>query len=341
MTSRSPKPASRAVAAAASAFAVFLTAAAVFSFLNAPVANDPINVRIAPGMTAREIASALSHDKVIRSALFFRVVSRAKGYDGRFRSGRYTIPAGSGTTDVARHLAETIPAPFDIRVTVAEGLNLREIAALLARKAKIDSSAFAAFATSKAAAESMGVDNATLEGYLYPDTYFLPEGAKAYDVIRKMNARFREAFSDSLKKRAAKLGFTVNQAVTLASLIETEAASDAERPVISSIFHRRLKAGLPLQANPTIQYALGEKRRVFNGDLDVDSPYNTYRNRGLPPGPIACPGMKSIVAALYPAETEYLYFVANGDGSHTFSKSLAEHSSAVARYKKTRLQRSK
>ncbi len=144
-----------------------------------------------------------------------------------------------------------------------------------------------------------------------------------------------------MKKRAAKLGFTVNQAVTLASLIETEAASDAERPVISSIFHRRLKAGLPLQANPTIQYALGEKRRVFNGDLDVDSPYKTYRNRGLPPGPIACPGMKSIVAALYPAETEYLYFVANGDGSHTFSKSLAEHSSAVARYKKTRLQRSK
>lgn len=341
MTSRKRKTASLVFTAIAPAFALVLTFTALYAFLNAPVATDPATVRIAPGMTARDIASSLSKGKVVRSALFFRVVSRVKGYDGRFRSGRYTISAGSSTSEVARHLAETIPAPLDVRITVTEGMNLREIAGLLAHKAGIDSSAFAAFATRRAVAESLGVDNATLEGYLYPDTYFFPEKAKAYDVIKRMNARFREVFADSLKRRAEKLGFTVNQAVTLASLIETEAVHDSERQVISSIFHRRLKAGLPLQANPTVQYALGEKRRVFNGDLDVDSPYNTYRNRGLPPGPIACPGMKSIIAALYPAETQYLYFVANGDGSHTFSKSLAEHSSAVARYKKTRLQRSK
>jgi len=296
-------------------------------------------VNVAKGMTAGEIARMLERRGIIKSERFFRVVSRVEGYDRRIQAGRYIVPAGMRTTEIARFLAETVPRPFETRVTVTEGLTIAEIASLLERKAKVDSAAFASFAMSRAVAESMGVDNETLEGYLYPDTYFFADGAKALDVIRKMTGRFREVFSDSLMARARTLEFSLNEVITLASLIETEAAGDEERLVISSVFHRRLKAGLPLQANPTVQYALGVKRRVYNGDLDVDSPYNTYRCRGLPPGPVANPGMKSIIAALYPADTKYLYFVSNGCGGHVFSRTLSAHNTAVARYMRERTHR--
>jgi len=323
--------------------AVFLLAALGWTvFLDTPAPGSrAAEVKIAKGATAGEVARLLESQGVIRSAFLFRVVSRVNGYDGRIRAGRYTVPAGLRTDEIARFLAVTSPRPLEIRVTVAEGLTITEIASLLERKAVVDSAAFTAFATSSAIAESLGVDNATLEGYIYPDTYFIHEGAKAFDVIRMMRGRLTEVLPDSLLTRARKLGFSLNEMLTLASLIETEAASDEERPVISSVFHRRLKAGLPLQANPTVQYALGVKRRVYNGDLDVNSPYNTYLRRGLPPGPIANPGMKSILAALYPADTRYLYFVSNGSGGHVFSRTLAEHNAAAARYRMQRAHRSR
>lgn len=323
--------------------AVFLLAALGWiALLDTPAPRTgAAEVRVEKGMTAGEIAHLLKRQGVIRSAFLFRVVSRVKGYDGRMWAGLYTIPAGLRTSEIARLLTVTVPKPIDIKVTVIEGLTIAEIASLLELKAKVDSAAFTSFAMSGAVAESMGIDNKTLEGYLYPDTYFIAEGAKAFDVIRRMTGRFREVFNDSLAARAGKLGFSLNDVLTLASLIETEAVSDEERPIISSVFHHRLKAGLPLQANPSVQYALGVKRRVYNGDLDVDSPYNTYLHRGLPPGPIANPGMKSILAALYPADTKYLYFVSNGSGGHVFSRTLSEHNTAVARYMKQRAHRSR
>jgi UPF0755 protein len=323
-------------------FAVLVTAAGMVVLLNTPAPGARTSeVKVEKGMRAVDVSQVLAKQGAIRSAFLFRVIARATRNDSRIRAGRYSLPPGLRTDQIVRFLAATTPRPLEARVTIAEGLDITGIASILARKAGVDSAAFALCALSRSLAESLGVDNATLEGYLYPDTYFIEEGAKAIDVARKMVGRFREAVPDSLVKRADAIGFTLNQAITLASLIETEAANDEERPIVSSVFHRRLEAGFPLQANPTVQYALGVKRRVYNGDLDVDSPYNTYQHPGLPPGPIANPGLKSILAALYPADTKYLYFVSNGEGGHVFSRTLSEHNTAVARYKKERAHRTR
>ncbi len=305
--------------------------------LNAPTGKSAkAAIEIKKGMTTRGIARMLREKGIIRSEFLFYFASRFRGYSTRYKAGRFTLPREMRTTEIARRLAETPPAPADIRVTIPEGKSIREIASILREKAAVDSSAFVMFAMNTALAESMGVDNKTLEGYLFPETYFIGERSRALEVIRRMTAQFREAFSDSLKIRAKALGMTVNEVVTLASLIETEAANAEERPIISQVFHRRLDLGFPLQANPTIQYILGEKRRVLKEDLDIESPYNTYLHTGLPPGPIASPGVSSIRAALYPADTKYLYFVSDGDGAHIFSETLAGHNAAVARYLKNR-----
>lgn len=289
-------------------------------------------IDIQKGMNAGELAHMLKKKGYIRSAFLFRFVSKSKGYESRYRSGRYKIPRAMRTADLARYLAKTPPGPIDIRVTIPEGSNITEIASLFYRKAGVDSLAFAVLARDRATAKSLGIENETLEGYLFPETYFVVEGTKARDIIKHMVDQYHLTFTEPMRTRARLLNLTVNQVMTLASLVETEAATDIERPIISQVFHRRLKLGYPLQANPTIQYILGEKRRVLDQDLQIDSPYNTYLNRGLPPGPIASPGEKSIVAALYPANTDYLYFVSNGDGTHEFSKTLAEHQVAVSRY---------
>lgn len=293
-------------------------------------------IDIQEGMSSREIARMLRKEGVIRSAIHFRIVARAKGYAPKFRAGRYRLPRAMRTAGIARFLAETAPNPMESLITIPEGANIREIASILGRKAHVDSAEFVALAMNPAVAESLGIDNRTLEGYLYPETYFIADRAHPMPVIRRMTGQFRTVFSDSLKTRARKLGMTVNEVVTLASLIETEAVTDGERPLISSVFHRRLRHGIPLQANPTVQYVIGEKRRLYKNDMEIDSPYNTYRYRGLPPGPIASPGIKSIRAALYPADTKYLYFVADGTGKHVFSASLEAHNAAVARYLRQR-----
>jgi UPF0755 protein len=289
-------------------------------------------IDIQKGMSAGEVAHMLKKKGYIRSVILFRFVSKSKGYESKFRSGRYKVPHAMRTADLARYLAQTPPGPIDIRVTIPEGSNIAEIASLFYRKARVDSAAFVLFARDRETARSMGIENETLEGYLFPETYFVVEGTKARDVIRHMVEQYRQTFTEPMRARARLLNLSVNQVMTLASLVETEAASDVERPIISQVFHRRLKLGYPLQANPTIQYILGEKRRVLDEDLAIDSPYNTYLNRGLPPGPIASPGQKSILAALYPANTDYLYFVANGNGRHVFSRTLTEHQVAVSRY---------
>jgi UPF0755 protein len=299
------------------------------------------SIDIQKGMSAGEVAHLLKKKGYIRSAILFRIVSKSKGYESHFRSGRYKIPRAMRTDELARYIALTAPGPIDIRVTIPEGSNSSEIASLFFRKAKVDSQAFAFFARDRETAKSLGIDNATLEGYLYPETYFVVEGAKARDVIKLLVEQYRRTFTEPMRARARFMGMTVNQVMTLASLIETEAASDVDRPIISQVFHRRLKLGYPLQANPTIQYILGEKRRVMDGDLQISSPFNTYLNKGLPPGPIASPGLKSITAALYPAGTDYLYFVSNGNGVHVFSRTLNEHQNAVSRYLTKRAQQTR
>ena len=289
-------------------------------------------------MTDGDIAHMLREKGLIRSVSYFNLVSELLGYSKNFKAGRHVLSGVKSVHEAAHLFTEIPPGPPDIKVTIFEGLNIKEISSILASVTSIDSSDFVKLAVDKNVAIELGVDNDTLEGYLYPDTYFVRHDTKPIEVVTRMIDRFNSVFNDSLKKRASELGMSINEVVTLASIIETEAQLEEERPIISSVFHRRLELGRPLEANPTIQYALGSRRRGLKEDLEIDSPFNTYTNPGLPPGPIASPGEKSLIAALYPADTKYLYFMANGKGGHVFSKSLNEHIRAIRQYNRVRKQ---
>ena len=218
---------------------------------------------------------------------------------------------------------------------VPEGYNLYQIGWTLSGTPLIsEPHEFIDLVKNKQYVHSLGIDADTLEGYLFPDTYYLPKGIKLEDIPKKMVQRYKVVFSDSKRKRAEELGFTEQQIITLASIVEKEAKVDSERKLISAVYHNRLKQGMKLQADPTAVY--GTKAwitRVTKEDLKRRSPYNTYLHKGLPPGPIANPGEGAILAALYPENVDYLFFVAQGDGSHFFSKDFGSHEKAINRYR--------
>ena len=224
-------------------------------------------------------------------------------------------------------------------LTVPEGRSLDEIAALVAAEG-LDLEAFLEAARDPAPVRDLDPAAADLEGYLFPDTYDLPQAPEApRALVRRMTQRFREVISPELERIAEK-GLTVRQVVTLASIVELETASAAERPRIAAVFLNRLEKGMPLQTDPSIIYALKKAGRwdgnIRKRDLDIESPYNTYRRAGLPPGPLGSPGREAIRAVLEPAETKELYFVSRNDGTHEFSETLAEHNRAVDRYQRRR-----
>ncbi|MFC1538051.1 endolytic transglycosylase MltG [Candidatus Latescibacterota bacterium] len=298
--------------------------------------DENIFFEIESGMTAGEIAEKLHEKNIIRSVGYFKLVSKIFGLSKQFKAGNHIINDAKSVRGLAKLFTRIPPGRPDIKLTIIEGLNLWEIASVIASATGIDSTEFITLVTDKHTAKEQKVDNDTLEGYLYPDTYFIRPDTSPIELMSRLVDRFNDVFADSLRERAAELGMSINEVVTLSSIIETEVQQDEERAIVSQVFHRRLELKRPLEANPTIQYAIGSKRRVLDADLDIDSPYNTYKNRGLPPGPIACPGRKSIIAALYPANTKYLYFMADGKGGHVFSTSLNEHNRAVRQYKRER-----
>jgi len=219
------------------------------------------------------------------------------------------------------------------QVTIPEGLAARQIAQLLAERGLVDQDRFLSLLRDRALLEGHGVEGDSLEGYLFPDTYRLVKGQAEDTIIQRMVRRFHEVFGPDEQARGARLGMSVRDVVTMASLIEREAKVPRERPLISAVFHNRLRVRMPLQSDPTVLYALSRfSGRLTKANLQAPSPYNTYVNHGLPPGPIANPGRASITAALYPAATRYLYFVSKNDGTHAFSKTLREHEVLVRRY---------
>ncbi len=298
-------------------------------------------VTIKRGMNLKKISTIFEQEGIIRNRHFFIGLATLLGKKADIKAGEYEFHTrmlplevldALVTGQVKRHL-----------VTIAEGLTLSQIAQYLGDLNIVGKEAFLQTASSPALIATLGLSHSdeggkisTLEGYLFPDTYYVKVNSSPVEVIGRMTGRFQTVFNDSLKARAKKIGMTENEVVILASIIECETAYDDERPFVSQVFHRRLKMGLPLAANPTIQYAIGQKRRVLNEDLTIASPYNTYIHPGLPPGPVSNPGEKSLRAALYPADTSYLYFVADGKGGHVFSRTLSEHSRAVQQYKRQR-----
>ena len=325
----------RRLVAAAVAAAVVTAAAGVALVLTGPTpppAGALVVVR--EGDSVAAIANRLRRAGVIRSALAFRLAARSYGLDRHLQPGEYRFTEALGVPDVARMLAAGGTQP---EVTIPEGLTVHEVAALLARHGLGSAESLLCLADDPEFLLAAGVPGPQLEGYLFPDTYHLSSVMSPGEILGRMVRRFHERFDAERHRRTAARGLSVNEIVTLASIVEKEAALAAERSVIAGVFYNRLRIGMPLQSDPTVIYAApnfqGDLTRV---DLTRPSPYNTYLSAGLPPGPIANPGLAAIDAVLAPTETPYLYFVSRNDGSHVFSVTLADHNRAVARYQKGR-----
>lgn len=292
--------------------------------------GEPVIVRVPAGADAGQIAELLYRHGLIRNPLVFRVRARWRGLEGRLQAGEYRFTPAEGVDRLLDRLAAGDVIRY--RVTVPEGYTAEQIADLLHRLGVVDRVAFlreVRNASSYSIPEIEGNKTSHLEGYLFPDTYEFPRGLPARTVVAAMLARFREATQD-LWALPRPLGLSPHEVVTLASLVEREARYDAERARIAGVLYNRLKRGMPLQVDATVLYALGRhKHRVLYEDLDVPSPYNTYRHLGLPPGPIASPGLRSLRAALQPEQHDFLYYVARPDGTHVFSRTLAEHVRAL------------
>jgi UPF0755 protein len=293
-------------------------------------------VSIPKGSSLKEISAIFSEEKAIPHPIAFRGIALLTGTGRQLHYGEYTFPTPPSAYAAWRKLiaGDVIKYP----VIVRPGANLYDVAAILGAYSLADPAKFLEAATSRPVLARLGIDAESAEGYLVPDTYNLVKDMEPARILEIMVRPFRERFTPEMEQKAAMAGLSVHEVVTIASIIEKETGVAQEKPLVSSVIRRRLALGMPLQMDPTVIY--GVKRfdgTVTKKDLQTPNPYNTYINRGLPPGPIANPGPASIAAALSPAKTEYLYFVSNNDGTHTFSKTLSEHALAVENLR--RLQR--
>jgi UPF0755 protein len=290
--------------------------------------GEVLRFAVSRGEPFVSVAERLDQRGVIRNALALRVYAALRGLDRSIQTGTYEFAAGETAAGVLERLVagDVLHVP----VTIPEGFMMWEIAGAFTR-AGVDSAALLGQIQSPEHLERRRIDAPSLEGYLFPDTYRVPWGVRPAEVIDQMLARLDEVFVDSLVERALKMDMTPHEVLTLASIVEAEARVPGERPRIAAVYHNRLRSGMRLEADPTVAYAMdGFRGRLLYAHLEIDSPYNTYRHAGLPPGPICSPGEAAIRAALYPdPDTTALYFVARGDGSHIFSRTLREHQAAV------------
>ncbi|MGV3709746.1 MAG: endolytic transglycosylase MltG, partial [Gemmatimonas sp.] len=277
------------------------------------------------GAGVRQVASALEEAGVIRAPRLFRTYASIGGRDRLIKPGTYDLSVNAGWKAALDALVSGKAVMHT--VTIPEGYDLRQIAPLLAKTLDVPEDSIDAAVADTAWQHSLDLPVKSLEGYLFPATYSFAAGTTAREAIKAMVDAFEEAWKDvpNSTERLQAMAITRHDAITMASIIETEAKKAEERPIISAVYWNRVKIGMPLQADPTVQYALpAHVERVFYKDLRVDSKYNTYKYPGLPPGPIASPGKASIEAALNPASVPYLYFVAHPDGHHEFRTSYEE-----------------
>jgi UPF0755 protein len=285
----------------------------------------------------RVAAESLASAGVIEIPFAFRVYARVRGDDRTIQAGTYLLRRGMRWDDVLDALHGG--GRGTDRITIPEGFSIAQITPLLVKQLNVPPESVDVAMRDSATRARLGVPAATLEGYLFPDTYVFPPGTSARQAVDEMVRRFEREWTPTLDGGLRALAnartgktpeLTRHAVVTMASIVEKEARRSEERPVIAAVYYNRLAIGMPLQADPTVQYALGQHvERVLYKDLEVESPYNTYRNPGLPPGPIASPGGPSLRAALAPAKVSYLYFVAAPDGHHEFRTSLTGHAEAI------------
>ncbi len=296
-----------------------------------PSDGDAIQVIIPKGASFRTATDSLESAGAISQPFLFRVYAKLSSKDKGVKAGVYLIQPGSNWGKVIATISDVSNSIN--KVTIPEGFSTAQIAPLIAKHILLPEDSILAAIRDTALMDSLQIPRsnfASLEGYLFPDTYIFPPGTTARQAIAAMVSRFESLWNTEYNSRLTELGLTRHELVSIASIVEKEARIDSERPVIAAVYLNRIKIGMPLQADPTVQYARGQHTsRVLFDDLKIESPYNTYLYPGIPPGPIASPGTASIKATLYPANVSYLFFVARPDGSHQFTNTFAEHTRAI------------
>ncbi|OGR33709.1 MAG: aminodeoxychorismate lyase [Desulfobacula sp. RIFOXYB2_FULL_45_6] len=288
-------------------------------------------ITVLPGQGLNAIAAHLEKEAIISNKVYFGIYAKFRKTGAKLQAGEYLLSASKSPEEILEMLIKGKVKLY--RITVPEGLSMKEISALIEKEDLCRSEKFITLCHTPALIKKLGIQSVSLEGYLFPDTYYFSRQNTCEDIITTMTGRFKSVFTDTWQQRTKELGFSVHEILTLASIIEKETGAAAERPVISSVFHNRLKKNMRLESDPTVIYGIED----FDGNikkihLQTPTAYNTYQINGLPPGPIANPGALSLEAALYPAQTQYLFFVSKKDATHYFSKTYEEHKKAVRKY---------
>ncbi len=305
-----------------------------FVWMNQPMGStQPVLVEIPPGTPFTQVSQILDQHHLIGSEWFFTLLGRVQRVDRNIIPGEYELDGRMQPTELLNKLVKG--EVYQYAITIPEGYTVAQIADILDQKRLALKQDILRLSQDPVFIQSLNVQAPTLEGYLFPDTYHFSRFTPPESIIRTFVNRFHNMMTSELKDRTRAMDMTLQEVLTLASVVEKETGLAAERPLVSGVFHNRLRQGIPLQSDPTVIYALESfDGNIRKADLSIDSPYNTYKVRGLPPGPIANPGLAAIQAALYPTQTDFVYFVARNDGSHQFSVTLSDHNKAVDLYQR-------
>ena len=313
----------------------------LYTFLGANNFDTPApkSFEVKPGDTFRKVVQSLYDEKIISSPTNMNITIFLSGADTDLKSGHYSIPNGLNYFELVEFFVKGTPAR-QILVTIPEGIWQHKLSELLVENIGINGDDFMEYSNNKLYLNSLDIEANSLEGYLLPNTYYFYEGSSAADIIEKLKYEMDKIFeADSVIEQMSALGFSKNEILTLASIVDGETNKDSELKLISGVYHNRLKRGIRLQADPTVQYLKRHRRsnnKVYYKDLEIDSPYNTYKRRGLPPSPINNPGKNAVLAALFPEKTDYIFFVADGTGGHKFATKLRDHNRNVSAYRRWR-----
>lgn len=318
-------------------FVIFFSVHLSFFSRNYRNSSDDILIKITRGENLRSVAVKLEDSRIIFNKYIFIALGKILGYQTNIIPGNYSFPNGISNIEIL-NLITDVSVVRTIVVTIPEGLHIRQMGRLLQRQIGIDSSRFVEAAKNDSLIKLLGISASNLEGYLFPDTYRISLGGAGSEkeLVKVLFSEFRKQITPEIQDEMKKKKLSINDLITMASIIEAETRYEPEKKIIAGVYYNRLKKKLRLEADPTVQYILpdGPKRRLMYSDLKYPSPYNTYLNRGLPPGPINNPGLSSILAALYPEEHNYLYFASRGDGTHRFATTYEEHRKNAELYRK-------
>lgn len=295
-----------------------------------PFANETV-FSISPGQNLATISLQLESESIISNSRYFKLYARIKKAGRKLKAGEYLLSASNSPEQILEIFLKGKVKLY--KILIPEGWNLEQIAREIEKNGFCSAIEFKNICYDKGFINKLDIKSISLEGYLFPDTYFFPKQTSCESIVQTMTDHFKKTLTPAMIARAGELGLSINEIVTLASIIEKETANAAERPIISSVFHNRLKKDMRLETDPTVIYGIEN----FDGNikrehLQMLTPYNTYKIKGLPIGPIANPGILSLQAALYPAQSEYLFFVSKKDTTHQFSKTVKEHNQAVQKY---------